>query len=336
VVWIERYRPRSLEEIVGQDPIVARLTSWAESGNVPHLLLSGPHGTGKSTAVECLARGLYGEQWEVNTSLLRTAELFELGKPYLEAEERFAHIYRKDESLIANVKYVIKWYASLQPLDAPFKLLVFEEASALTQDAQQALRRIMEQFSRTCRFVFCTTNPSALIPAITSRCFPLSFSRIPEEVILERLQYIAVEEGLFFPSDDLTLVAKAADGDLRRGIMHLQVLSEAKGRPDLESISLSETATLAATTLRFLRERDLISAQKTVESLMIDYGLTGREVIRELSRTIQREYNDPRLTLQIAEADLALLECGSEFLQLNALLTRMLQEVFCAQSPAAL
>jgi replication factor C small subunit len=331
MVWIEKYRPRDLSEIIGQDTIVRRLASWADSGSVPHLLLAGPHGTGKSVTVECLARRLYGGLWEENTTVLQTGVLFQEGKSYLEGEERFAHIYQKDASLIANFKYIVKWYASLQPLDADFKLMVFEEAADLTLDAQQALRRIMEQFSRTCRFLYITTNPSAIIPAIASRCFPLTFSSLPPPLILSRLAHIRAAENIpraQITDDDLELVVRAASGDLRKAIMLLQVLVTSGGKVDLAQIAVSETATLASSCLRFLQAGDLPAAQKTIESLIIDYGLSGSEVLSELSRTVRKEYNDPRLSLQIAAADQRLVQNGSDFIQINALLAQMLDEVF--------
>jgi replication factor C small subunit len=328
MVWIEKYRPRTFEEMVGQEILVQRLASWADSRNVPHLLLAGPHGTGKSVAVECLARRLYGDLWEENTTVLHTGVLFREGKAYLESEERFAHIYHKEASLIANFKYIVKWYASLKPLDADFKLMVFEEAADLTMEAQQALRRIMEQFSRTCRFFYTTTNPSAIIPAISSRCFPLTFSPLPAELILSRLAQIRASENIpreRVTEDDLELVLRSAAGDLRKAIMLLQVFAETRGRVDLAQIAISETSTLASSCLRFLQQRDLVSAQKTIESLIIDYGLSGSEVLGELSRTVRKEYNDPRLSLRIATADQMLVQNGSDFIQLNALLAQMIE-----------
>ncbi len=339
MVWIEQYRPRDLSEILGQDAIVERFISWATAGTVPHLLLTGPHGTGKSVAVECLARRLYGDLWEENTTVLQTGALFQEGKAYLESEERFAHIYQKDASLITNFKYIVKWYASLKPLDADFKLMVFEEASDLTFEAQQALRRIMEQFSRTCRFLYTTTNPSAIIPAISSRCFPLTFSPIPAPAILSRLAQIRAAENIprtRITDDDLELVVRSADGDLRKAIMLLQVLVASESRVDLSQIAVSETSTLAASCLRFLQERDLAGAQKTIESLIIDYGLYGSEVLGELFRIMRTEYNDPRLALQIAAADQRLAQGGSDFVQINALLAEMIEEVFCEKGPGTL
>ena len=150
-------------------------------------MLTGPHGTGKSAAIRCFAERLYGENWEANTSIFQTADLFSQGKKLLEEDERYTHLYQKGQSLIVNFKYILKWYASMRPLDADFKLMVFEDAHALTRDAQQGLRRIMEQYSGTCRFVFSTTNQSAIIPAISSRCLPLFFAPVASDVIIAQL-----------------------------------------------------------------------------------------------------------------------------------------------------
>ncbi|MDD1671918.1 MAG: AAA family ATPase [Methanomicrobiales archaeon] len=336
MVWIEKHRPQNLSAIVGQDQVIARFSSWAAERNLPHLIIAGPHGTGKSAAVECLARALYGDTWLENTTILPAGDLFGLGKSFLESDDRFSHIFKKDESLIANFKYVVKWYASMRPLNAPFKLIVFEEAHALTRDAQQALRRIMEKFSQTCRFIFCTTNPSAILPAISSRCYPISFSPIPEKLIQRELGRVLAIENVTVDGDDLDLVVRSARGDLRRALMLLQVLADAPKRTDLSELARSESDTMTASVLRFLREKDLFSAQKTIESLMIDDGLTGPEVLQELARTVEREYNDPRLALLIAATDQALVENGNEFIQMNALLARMLHEVIDEEGAAAL
>ena len=151
MLWTERYRPTTFNDILGQDAVIGHLSACATSKNIPHLVLAGPHGTGKSSVLACFAQSLYHDNWELNTSVFQTADLFSLGKTYLEQDERYTHLYVKNQSLIANFKYIIKWYSSLRPLDAEFKLMVFEDADALTREAQQALRRIMERASSTCR-----------------------------------------------------------------------------------------------------------------------------------------------------------------------------------------
>ena len=290
MLWTEQYRPLSFEEILGQEPVIRHLSSFAASGTLPHLIFSGPHGTGKSSAVVCLARALYQDNWELNTTVIPVADLFSQGKSFLEQDDRYAHIYQKNQSLIANFKYILKWYASMRPLDAEFKLMVFEDAHALTRDAQQALRRIMEQSSRTCRFIFTTTNPSAIIPAISSRCLPLFFAPVDQAVILKHLIDIRGKEGAGLQAcsdDDLDLIVQIAAGDVRRAVLLLQAALQSGRCQDLFSRTTSENSTIMSFALNALREGDIRSAIRHLESLMIDYGLSGSEVLYE-ARTIYK------------------------------------------------
>ncbi|HNX18384.1 MAG TPA: AAA family ATPase [Methanoregula sp.] len=325
MLWTETYRPKSLEDIKGQDRVVRLLTSFAKSGTVPHMMLTGPHGTGKSVTIRCFAEQLYGTNWEANTSIFQTADLFSQGKKMLEEDERYAHLYQKGQSLIVNFKYILKWYASMRPLDADFKLMVFEDAHALTRDAQQGLRRIMEQYSGTCRFIFSTTNSSAIIPAISSRCLPLFFAPVPFDVIMAQLETVKEREGQVKPvpltNDDLELIAEAAKGDMRRAVLLLQIAAGAGSCSNLAELSQSETGTVAASALNQIKAGDLQSGIRQIESLMIDYGLSGREVLSEIRAVAHREYNHPLLALALAEADARMEHANSEYVQIDAFAT---------------
>ena len=330
MLWIEKYRPETLTDILGQDPVVHHLANFAALKTVPHLLLTGPHGTGKSVAIECFAKALYQENWELNTSVFQTADLFLQGKAYLEQDDRYAHLFEKSQSLITNFKYIIKWYASLRPLDAEFKLMVFEDAHTLTRDAQQALRRIMERSSATCRFIFSTTNQSALIPPLTSRCLPLFFSPLDQDVILNHLRTIRERENSSSHScsdDDLELIVQAAQGDMRRAILLLQAALQAGRCRDLFTISQSETANIAALALEALKNDDMHNAIRRLESLMIDYGLSAREVFLEIRTIAQREYNDPSLAIALADAEYRIHHGNNEFVQMGAFASGI-REVF--------
>ena len=322
MLWTEKYRPAAFGDIKGQDRIVAILSSCASAGTVPHLMLTGPHGTGKSAAIRCFARELYGENYETNTTIFQTSDLFSQGKKLLEEDERYAHLYQKGQSLIVNFKHILKWYASIRPLDADFKLMVFEDAHALTRDAQQGLRRIMERYSGTCRFVFTTTNPSAIIPAISSRCLPLFFAPIPSDLLIAQLQEIGGKEqggaAASCTEDDLELIAAAAKGDMRRAILMLQVASETGSCQNLAALSQPETANVAASALRLIQSGDINGGMRQLESLMIDYGLSGREVLAEIREAAHRDYNDPALARALAEADARLGHANSEYVQIDA------------------
>ena len=331
MLWIERYRPLTLDQVVGQDAAVSRLRSFVDRRTLPHLMVTGPPGTGKTAAMECTARALYGDSWTENTTILPTADLFSQGRSYLESDDRFSHLYRKDWSLLANFKYIVRWYASMKPLDAGFKLMVFEGAEQLPMEIQAALRRTMERFSATCRFAFSTIRPGALIPALTSRCYPLFFPPLPDDLVTRSLREILRREGVEkgrISSDDLDLVVHAGRGDLRRATMLLQVLAESGGEAPVSEITQSEAGAIAARAFQFMRDHDSPSALRTIESLMVDYGLSGREVLGELRKTVKREYNDPRIARLLADADHRLGRCESEFIQINTLVTRIMQEVF--------
>lgn len=328
--WIEKYRPGNLNDIVGQDAVIRHLSSFAQSGTCPHLILSGPHGTGKSVAIECFAKELYGENWELNTSVFQTADLFSQGKALLEQDERYVHLFQKNSSLINNFKHIIKWYASIKPLNAGYKLMVFEDAHTLTRDAQQGLRRIMERTSTTCRFIFSTTNPSALIPAIRSRCLPLFFAPVDENSMLDRLRAIREMEQSnphTCADDDLELIVQASAGDLRRAVLLIQGAMETGRCTDLFDISSSETATVAAGAIASVRGGDAKSAIRKFEALMIDYGLSGREVLAEIRSAAKREYNHPALAVALADADFRMLHANNEYIQIGALTTGI-REVF--------
>jgi len=331
MLWIEKYRPKVFEAIRGQDQVVAHLKNAAASGTVPHLLLTGPPGTGKSVSVECLAHQLYGDRVEENLTIIQTADLFEQGKKYLEGDERYDHLYRKDQSLLSNFKTITRWYASIPPLDAAFRIMVFEGASALTREAQQGIRRTMERYSRTCRFIFVTSRPSAIIPAVSSRCLPFFFVPIGNAVAGSQLHSIlAAEYGNCSPlsEDEIDLIIQVAGGDLRKAVMLLQVSAGAGDHGDLLRISQTETGQIAQAALAAVRGGDMQSAIRRLETLMIEYGLTSREVLHEFRSAVRKEYNDPRLAIAIADTDYTLTHGNNEYLQLNAMMARILAEVF--------
>jgi len=324
MLWIEKYRPVAFTEILGQGPVVKHLSMFAASGTLPHLILTGPHGTGKSIAVGCLARALYQDNWELNTSIFPVSDLFSQGKSFLEQDDRYTHLFQKNQSLIVNFKYILKWYASLRPLDAEFKLMVFEDAHTLTREAQQALRRIIERTSNTCRFIFTTTNPSAIIPAISSRCLPLFFAPLSQDVILNHLMDIRAREAGGSPAcsdDDLDLIVQAAAGDMRRAVLLLQAAFQSGRCEDLLKHTSSENATIASQALNAVRDGDVRGAIRRIESLMIDYGLSGREVLYEARTIIQREYNHPALAIALADTEYRLTHANNEYIQLGAFAT---------------
>ena len=196
MLWIEKYRPKTFDDIIGQDASVRQLRSYAESANLPHLMVIGRTGCGKSAALEAFSRAFYPESAAENTTVLPVSVMFSQGHAYFAENDRFAALYQKDKSVLANFKYIVKWHASLKPLSAAFRLIIFDGAGDLPKDAQAALRRIMEQYSRTCRFIFVAHSMSAIIDPIRSRCVPLYFLPIDRNLMRTHLQNILALEGV--------------------------------------------------------------------------------------------------------------------------------------------
>ena len=332
MLWTEKYRPCNLHDILGQERVTGHLASFAKTGSVPHMMLTGQHGTGKTSAMESFAHDLYGENWQMNTSVFQTSDLFLQGKNYLEQDERYSHLYRKQESLLTNFKYIVKSYSALRPLDAAFKLMVFEDAHSLTKDAQSALRRIMERTSATCRFMFTTTNPSAIIPAISSRCLPLFFAPIDSLTMQTHLSAIRRKEstgqGMYSCDDDyLELIVQASGGNLRRAVMLLQIAMQSGKKGNLAVMTQSETGTVTESAIAAVRRGDIRTASRELESLMIDSGLSGTEVLAEVRDLVHREFNHPSMAIVLADADIRLGHCNNEFVQIGSLLTEI-RDVF--------
>lgn len=329
--WIEKFRPAGLDQIIGQERVIEVLRMFAQGKSLPHLLVSGPHGTGKTLAIETTLKLLYGDIWQDNVTIFQTADLMERGRSYLETDEKFMHLYKSDESFLSNLKHAINSYASIRPINAEFKVLWFEDAHTLSQDVQHALRRIMERYSATCRFVFCTTQASSMIPPISSRCLPLLFTPLTRDQIMNRLLEIMKEMGVAegaVSTDELSLLVAAVAGDLRKAIMYLQVRVVTGVEITPASFGEGETRKIAAAAFMAMQAKDIAAAQRRLEGLMIEYGLSAREVLNELLLIVRREYYHPEIISCIADTDYIMTHAGNEYLQVNALAARIVGEVF--------
>lgn len=331
MLWTERYRPEKFSEIKGQDEVTGHLRGFEKSARLPHLLFFGPHGTGKSCALECLAKGIYGEYSVENLTIIESGALFRHGRSWLENEEKFSHLYKKEESVLTNFKRIVRWYASMKPFNAEFKIIAFEEAHLLPFDAQAALRRIMEKYSTTCRFVLMTQQQTSVIPAIASRCLPLFFRPLDNEEIVSVLKEIMQENSPAKPDitdEDLEFIAETARGDCRKAVTYFQLYCIKDGKIDLAEISGSETEMVARSLFSELMEGNFQKAKEKTEMLMIEYGLSGNEVITEISKVARREYNDTRIAIALGDADSRLCTAGNDFVQINAALAEIIAEVF--------
>jgi replication factor C small subunit len=308
-LWTEKYRPKTLGEIIDQEEIVSRLQEFVKRGAMPHCLFAGPPGTGKTTAALCLAHDLFGERFQ----------------------DVFMELNASDERGIDVVRTTVKEFARMASLSSvPFKILVLDEADNMTSDAQSALRRTMEKYTDTCRFVLCCNYSGRIIEPIQSRCALFRFTPLPDERIVENLHRIAKNEGLKFTETGLKSIVEVAEGDLRKAINTLQAASSmSKG---ITEESVYQVVGRAKPTdvhemLNHALKGDFIKAREELRHLLVKYGLSGSEIVRQIHSEIFRlpitEKKRIELIEAVGEADFRLVQGGDEEVQLSALLARL-------------
>jgi replication factor C small subunit len=335
LLWVQKYRPQSFEEIVGQPTVKALLERIVESKNLPNLLFNGSAGTGKSSAAEVVARELFGDVWEGNFTELNASDIFEQGKKYLEASRSLARFYDARRGVLDNFKVIMNRLAGIAPLAAPYRILFINDADALSLDAQQALRRTIERYSRTCKFILATERPSRVIVPIRSRCLPMHFTMLPVDVTLSVLKRIASDEG-FTLSDELFLsVARYSGGNLRKALILLQIVAESSSSDanslDLETLVERMNPTGISELVQLALQNDAPKARQVLDRLLLETGLSGREIltsIRAHVRTISLpEETLAKLLVAVGNADYACLQGLNERIQLEAFIYNVGYEV---------
>ncbi|RLG37746.1 hypothetical protein DRN79_02685 [Methanosarcinales archaeon] len=181
MMWMEKHRPREIEEIVGQKHVKARVKAFLDMRTVPNLLLYGPQGTGKTSLAFVIARSLYGDFWHENMLYVECADFIEHRKAWLKQNEHFRIFYDEYKSAVEIFNQVIKEYAGIPPMDADFRIIFLKNADLLPANIQQSLRRMIEKYNRTCRFIFSAKMPARIIQPIRSRCLPLHFKPLDRQ-----------------------------------------------------------------------------------------------------------------------------------------------------------
>jgi replication factor C small subunit len=310
-MWAEKYRPKTLGNIVNQKEIVERLKSFVKSRNVPHCIFAGPPGTGKTTAALCLTRGLYGDVYR----------------------EHIMELNASDERGIDVVRDTVKTFARMKSIgEIPFKVMILDEADNMTSDAQQALRRTMERYTETCRFILCANYSGKIIEPIQSRCAPFRFSYLPREEQDHYLKEIAEKEGMKLSSEGLEAIFEVCSGDLRKAINTLQA-SASLDKPVDAKVVYSITGKASPADVRKMikiaMDGDFIEARKQLRDMIQKYGVAGSDIIRQIHTEIFRaEIPEPwkiKLADIAGEIDFRLVEGADEEVQLSALLARLVE-----------
>ena len=305
-IWVEKYRPEKLSEIVGQDEVVSRLQSFVDKKSLPHLLFAGPAGTGKTSAALCIARELFGDGWRQN--------LLELNA--------------SDERGIDTVRTKVKDYARTRPIrDVPYKLILLDESDALTHDAQHALRRTMEMYTHTARFILDCNYSSRIIEPIQSRCAVFRFRRLAEKDIATMLKRIARAEKLTLDEDGIKAIIYVSEGDMRRAINVLQAAATLKRKVDekvIYGVSSAARPEEVKEMLTLALAGKFEEARSKLFGMLINQGLAGEDVLQQVHREVMNlDLPEPvkvKLIDKVGEVDFRLTEGANERIQLEALL----------------
>lgn len=305
-IWTEKYRPKGLDEVVGHAEIVRRLKGYVRARNIPHLLFSGRPGTGKTTCALALARDFYRDQWRYN----------------------FLEMNASDERGINIIRQKVKDYARTSPiLGTEFKMIFLDEADALTGDAQAAMRRVMEMYSRTCRFILSCNYSSKIIEPIQSRCALFRFSPLDREAVSGLLLRIAEGEGIVLTEGGLNAIQAAAEGDLRRAITLLQ--ASASITKNVDENTVYEVSNLARpeevrTMIESAVKGEFENSRRMLDTLLVEVGVAPEDLIRQIHRALHdisiSDRTRVRILDRLGEIDFRVIEGAHPRIQIEAIL----------------
>jgi replication factor C small subunit len=307
--WTEKYRPTTLGEIRNQMEIVGRLKKFAETRAMPHCLFAGPPGTGKTTASLCLAHDLFGERYA----------------------DAFMELNASDSRGIDIIRTTVKEFARIATISGlPFKILVLDEADNMTGDAQHALRRTMERFTETCRFILCCNYSGRIIEPIQSRCAIFRFTPLKEDDVIGYLKEIAQKEKVQLLQDGLKAIVKISEGDLRKAVNTLQASASLGKAVDEKAVFLVAGQAKPEDVKEMLDLAlggDFVEARNKLRTMLVEYGLSGVEIIKQVHSEIFGmkipEKKKVNLADIVGEVDFRISQGADEEVQLSAMLARL-------------
>ncbi len=306
-MWVEKYRPKILSDIVNQTEIIGSLEALiANPADMPHLLFSGSAGVGKTTAAMCISNQILGEY----------------------AKEYTLELNASDERGIGMVREKVKKFSRFAGMaDAPFKLIILDEADEMTNDAQTALRRIIEDTAQYCRFILIANNISKIIEPIQSRCATFKFTTIPEEDVIDRLGEIAKKEKIKFDKKGLKAICEYSEGDMRHAINLLQATASIGDITDEHvkaSAGLTKTSDVD-TVLKMALDGKISDAREKMIELIKVYGMSESDFLKYLNSAVFKSKHKKlsQILESIAKYDYRILVGANPEIQLSALLAEL-------------
>ena len=305
-IWIEKYRPKEFNDLKGQSKIVKRIEAFIKQQNMPHLLFAGPSGVGKTTLALLIANKLFKESWKNN----------------------FLELNASDDRGIDVIRSQVKDFARTKAIgDVPFKIIYLDESDSLTKEAQQALRRTMENFSNSCRFILSCNYSSKIIDPLQSRCSIFRFKPLDKEDIRHIIETICKEEGLKISKDAIDSLYDLSEGDCRKLENILQSCAAVSNNIDNKAIydivsqarpnEIKEILTIAL-------DKDFIKARNKLLDAMLRYGLSGLDIVKQIQKEIWNLDIDQTKKVELVdkcgEIEFRMVEGSDEFIQLEALL----------------
>jgi replication factor C small subunit len=282
-IWTEKYRPEKFEDVVGQHEIVKRVKSLVQAMNIPHLLFAGPAGTGKSTLALIVVKELFGKDWREN---------------YLE-------LNASDERGIDVIRQKVKDFARTKSIGVvPFKVIFLDEADALTREAQQALRRTMENYTSTCRFILSCNYSSRIIDPIQSRCVVFRFKLLEKKEARKRAEIICQGENLKIDDEGFESLYEASEGDLRRTINILQATASISPTINSEMVKIITSFHKPSDikiVLDYALAGDFVKSREKLLDVMLSQSISGTDVIKAIQKEVWNLQIEPEIKVKITE-----------------------------------
>ncbi|EGD75544.1 replication factor C 4 [Salpingoeca rosetta] len=318
--WVEKYRPRTTADVAHQSQVIATLRATISGADMPHLLFYGPPGTGKTSTILALSRELFGPQL---------------------MKERVLELNASDERGISVVREKIKTFASTsvsKGVDGypcpPFKIIILDEADAMTAAAQSALRRTMEKYSNVTRFCLICNYISRIIEPLASRCAKFRFKPLSRDTLVGRLQHIRDKEDVQCSDEVLARIIDLVDGDMRQAITFLQSASRLCGSSGVEVHHVEEIAgaipnAVMTDLLDKCRQGSFENLQETVQSILLD-GFSADTIVEELLQLVVEadDISDTQkadIAHKLAQVDKRLVDGADEELQIMDLCATTMQ-----------